>query len=283
MAITSYSELSTAVANWLERDDLTSRIPEFISLAEARHRREIRLRQQQKRQNLLSGTSYTITGITAANPGVVTTSAAHGYENGDIVYIQGVVGMVEVNNRSFTVANKTSTTFEIEDTSGHTTYSSGGEAIKEGVDSRYSILPNDFLGERGVYITASSRRPLQYVSPVEMDRESVTTTGRPDLYTINGEEFEFEKAPDETYDGVMRYFAAVEPLSAGNTTNKILELHPDLYLYGALLASAPYMMHDERIGVWNSLYEVAKNDANKSARKQMAGGSRRVTVIGRGP
>lgn len=34
MAITSYSELQTAVANWLNRNDLASRIPEFIALAE---------------------------------------------------------------------------------------------------------------------------------------------------------------------------------------------------------------------------------------------------------
>lgn len=35
MAITTYAELQTAVANWLDRGDLTARIPEFIALAEA--------------------------------------------------------------------------------------------------------------------------------------------------------------------------------------------------------------------------------------------------------
>ncbi len=35
MAITTYAELQTAVANWLNRTDLTDRIPEFIDLAEA--------------------------------------------------------------------------------------------------------------------------------------------------------------------------------------------------------------------------------------------------------
>lgn len=34
MSITNYGELKTAVANWMARSDLTSRIPEFISLAE---------------------------------------------------------------------------------------------------------------------------------------------------------------------------------------------------------------------------------------------------------
>ena len=44
MAISTYSELQTAVANWLDRDDLTARIPEFIVLAEARYNRELRIR-----------------------------------------------------------------------------------------------------------------------------------------------------------------------------------------------------------------------------------------------
>ena len=43
MAIGTYSELQTAVANWLDRDDLTLRIPEFIALSEARMNRTLRL------------------------------------------------------------------------------------------------------------------------------------------------------------------------------------------------------------------------------------------------
>lgn len=45
MAITNYSELQTAVGNWLSRSDLTSRIPEFIALAEAGFNRTLRHRQ----------------------------------------------------------------------------------------------------------------------------------------------------------------------------------------------------------------------------------------------
>ena len=44
MAINTYSTLQTAVANWLDRNDLTDRIPEFISLAEATFNRTLRLR-----------------------------------------------------------------------------------------------------------------------------------------------------------------------------------------------------------------------------------------------
>lgn len=47
MAITTYSALKSAVADWLNRSDLTARIPDFISLGEARLNRTLRAREQQ--------------------------------------------------------------------------------------------------------------------------------------------------------------------------------------------------------------------------------------------
>ena len=75
--------------------------------------------------------SKTISGLTAANPGVVTATA-HGYSNGDHVWINSVAGMTEVNGRRFTVANKTTNTFELSgiNSSSYTAYSSSGTAEK---------------------------------------------------------------------------------------------------------------------------------------------------------
>lgn len=42
MALTSYSGLKTSVAGWLNREDLTTQIDDFIDLAEARFNRELR-------------------------------------------------------------------------------------------------------------------------------------------------------------------------------------------------------------------------------------------------
>jgi len=44
MAINTYGTLKAAVANWLDRDDLSDRIPEFISLSEAIFNRTLRIR-----------------------------------------------------------------------------------------------------------------------------------------------------------------------------------------------------------------------------------------------
>lgn len=64
MAIANYGDLKTAIANWLERDDLTARIPEFISLAEDRIGFDKRLRVRA----METSADLTISGQTTALP-----------------------------------------------------------------------------------------------------------------------------------------------------------------------------------------------------------------------
>ena len=78
----------------------------------------------------------TITGITQANPGVVT-SASHGYSNGDWVYITGVAGMTQVNGNYYIVQGVTTNTFQLTDlygsnvdTTSFGAYTSGGTAAR---------------------------------------------------------------------------------------------------------------------------------------------------------
>ena len=61
MAIIDYSTLQTAIANSLARTDLTSQIPDFITLAEARLSRELETREQEKRAlaTLTAGDEFT--------------------------------------------------------------------------------------------------------------------------------------------------------------------------------------------------------------------------------
>lgn len=79
-----------------------------------------------------------ITGITAADPPVVT-AAAHGLSDGDEVLIRDVVGMTEVNRRHYTVASATANTFALQTTANppadvegaaYTAYVTGGTARK---------------------------------------------------------------------------------------------------------------------------------------------------------
>ena len=49
MALTTYTELTTAIKNWLHRADQDQNIPDFISLAEASFNRELRLEAMEDR------------------------------------------------------------------------------------------------------------------------------------------------------------------------------------------------------------------------------------------
>ena len=67
----------------------------------------------------------TVSAVTKANPGVVS-STAHGYNNGDYVYID-VLGMYQIDEKVVRVANKTTDSFELEgvDTTNFDTFTSG--------------------------------------------------------------------------------------------------------------------------------------------------------------
>lgn len=77
-----------------------------------------------------------ITAITQASPGVVS-AGGHAYANGNIVRIDSVVGMTELNDKVFVVANVVAgTSFTLVtlegipvDTTSYTNYSSGGNAV----------------------------------------------------------------------------------------------------------------------------------------------------------
>lgn len=65
MSIANYNDLVVAVGNYLARDDLTLRVPEFIALAEAKFNRELRCRQMETRTKLTAN-------ILAAEPAYLT-------------------------------------------------------------------------------------------------------------------------------------------------------------------------------------------------------------------
>ena len=59
MAISTFAELKTAAANWIDRSDLDLRIPEFIALAEARVNRNLRIRDMETVSTAISTASGT--------------------------------------------------------------------------------------------------------------------------------------------------------------------------------------------------------------------------------
>lgn len=69
-----------------------------------------------------------ISGISKASPGVVTCNA-HGYSNGDVLYLSGIGGMTQLNGQLVTITVIDANRFSIGvDTRAYSTYSSGGTA-----------------------------------------------------------------------------------------------------------------------------------------------------------
>lgn len=96
---------------------------------------------------IVTTVSGTISGITRAGIGVVTLTS-HGLAEGDRIVISGVVGMTEVNDRTFTVGAVTANTFALRypgpdarqfNTSTFAAYTSGGVVQKiYTIESPYS-------------------------------------------------------------------------------------------------------------------------------------------------
>ena len=79
-------------------------------------------------------TGTSISGASTANP-LVITDTAHGYSNGDWVYITGILGMTQLNGQTWVVTNKTTNTYQLTDLFGNIVnsfvfgaYISGGTA-----------------------------------------------------------------------------------------------------------------------------------------------------------
>lgn len=87
---------------------------------------------EESRAGLFIG-PLTINAISKANPAVLDTVSQHGLVDGDEIYISGVGGMTELNNRRFTVSVVDPNTVKLYrtdrspvDSTGYGTYTSGG-------------------------------------------------------------------------------------------------------------------------------------------------------------
>ena len=119
----------------------------------------------------------TISGATQANP-VVITATGHSYDNGDEISITGVVGMTELNNKRYLVANKTTNTFEITDVdgtningTGFTAYTSGGVA------NRVYEISTPYLTAELFDIKFAQSADVMYITHPNHEVEKLSRTG----------------------------------------------------------------------------------------------------------
>ena len=126
--------------------------------------------------------SYTvgvITGITAANPGVVT-DVAHGLTTGDRIKLTSILGMVELNQQTATVTVLTADTFSIGiDTTAYTAYASGGAWVKlDTVANQLKYVPDmsvEFYSYAAVRSTLTTAAPLAGLTLTAIATQALVT------------------------------------------------------------------------------------------------------------
>jgi len=193
MALDTYANLKTEIANYLNRDDLTSYLDTFIDLAESRMARDLRLREME-----------------TIDISTTTVSGTQSYD-----------------------------------------------------------LPTGYLEMRYVSYQTDPYTFLTYLAPPDFMRvyNVGVGSGIPSHYTMIGSKIYLGKMPDSAKVLELGFFQRPTGLSDANTTNAILTNFPDLYLYACLAESEPFLMNDERLKVWASLYKEGIKTANESAQR----------------
>lgn len=125
-------------------------------------------------------TVKTITGISQSNPAVVT-AAGHGFVTGNLIAIAGVVGMTELNGRTFTITSLTANTFSLdgEDSSGHNAYVSGGTASRQNGATTIGSGFGDFSKTYTYVVTAVDAAGIESLASAEtsLSTKSLSQTG----------------------------------------------------------------------------------------------------------
>jgi len=195
MSITNYTELKTAVADFLHRDNLTTQVVDFITIAEKRINRKMRLLNQEFESEV------NFDPVNAVRTLAIPT---------------GFLEMLNVH------AKKTTETFD-------------------------------------KYL------PVTYISPQLIYTQYSEKTSRPNWYTVRQTNVEFEQLPDVIYTIKFNYLKKWD--IATDTTNWLLTEYPDIYLYGALLTSAPYIRDKSILATWKGLFDEAMNELDELDRR----------------
>jgi hypothetical protein len=196
MAITTYALLKAAVADWLNRDDLTTQIAQFIELYEERADDLVRSRLG------LARTTLTLTG-------------------------------------------------------------------------QFTALPTDFAEVESAWVTSPYKRLIVMDSKqlAEERQRTADAAGTLKWIAVAGAEMEGFPTPAANTDIELLYFRTVTPLAAEGSSNWLLLAHPDLYLYGSLIASAPFLHDDERINLWTGMHDRRLAEINIASERTKHGGS----------
>lgn len=119
-------------------------------------------------------------------------------------------------------------------------------------------LPADFASARLLRLSQDPVVVLEQTTLEDLYTEFPSAaTGQPQKFALTGSSIVVRPTPDGAYTVPLTYYQTITALSDTNTSNTLLTLAPDLYLYGSCVELMAHMMEDSRIQTWMQLYNEA--------------------------
>lgn len=104
-------------------------------------------------------------------------------------------------------------------------------------------------------------RSLEYVRAYNQD---VTLAGPPKFYAdYTYTQWAVSPTPDQAYPFEVVYYEMPPLLDNTNQTNWITQYAPELLTYATLLECEPFLKNDERVPVWQAMYDRTKAALNQ--------------------
>jgi hypothetical protein len=293
MAIATYADLQTAIANYLARPGdglIATPAPDFVTLAEARIAygadapfacSALRLRAMETAAILIIGAARaggTTTGsanaqaVVLASPPTIAPGLAieftAGFSNSGPATLDPGTGPLALKKG---VPQADLAAGDLVAGGGYEAYCDG--SVFNLVPSGGVPLPAGFLELRSLVIQGARPRQLSPVTPQDYSSTYLARgAAQPEAFTLAGDCLRLGPAPDASYALEMAFYRKFPSLSATNPTNWLMANKPDVYLWAALLEAAIHLGDDEGAQRYFALYRAAAEGLmNANARDRFGG------------
>ena len=282
MAITTYTELQSAISNELEgRTDLTSRITEFIALAEDDIALDTRIRTRaQETQGLLiwkADVAVEASEVGGTANAITFTPATAATE---YAYADSYTFVAEDTNTAAVTVNISSLgSRDVEKIYGGTKEALAANDIREGGSYRLyydgsdflvspqagALIPSNFLGIRANRLDSSSSKRMNFLSPHSFWQQAEQlSTGTPRMFTIEGDWALAGPKPDSTVQHQLDYWRRFTAFATGTDTNWLLTNARGLYLFRSLIHAANFIGEEDAAIKWAAMYDDIADNLKKA-------------------
>lgn len=277
MALNTFTLLRSAVSNWLKRDTAAvsdDRLLEFVTLAEDRIYTDLRVRSMEASITVILKSSINIETVSGSNTVTLTPdTAATSYALGDRYNFDVATtntAAVDVNISALGNQNVFKGEFLTDELEANDwVVGDRVEIVYDGTNFLWVPrggypLPSRYIEQRRIFLDRDEGKALHFFPPEQFwSRRATTTTGPPQMYTIEGPHIIFGPLMDSTYFGKFLYFRMFPALSADADTNWILTNAPGIYLFAALTEAHIFLQNQTSALAFAAMYQERMDSHNE--------------------